>query len=127
MDRLGLDYLYLIPHPLAYLIHWPLPALGKFVETFKVFAHLRDQDRICSIGVSNFEPEHLMVLIGAAGIVPAVNQVELHSRFAQAELRKVHTQNGIATEAWAPLCQGALLTHPHVTAGRRRMRANTRR
>ena len=71
MERLGLDYLDL------YLIHWPLPASGKFVETFKAFAHLRDQGRIRSIGVSNFEPEHLMVLIDATGIVPAVNQVEL--------------------------------------------------
>lgn len=110
MDRLGLDYLDL------YLIHWPLPAVGKFVETFKAFAHLRDQGRIRSIGVSNFEPEHLMVLIDAIGIVPAVNQVELHPRFPQTELRKVHAQHGIATEAWAPLGQGALLTDPTVTA-----------
>jgi 2,5-diketo-D-gluconate reductase A len=110
MDRLGLDYLDL------YLIHWPMPALGRFVETFKAFAHLRDQGRIRSIGVSNFEPEHLMVLIDATGIVPAVNQIELHPRFPQTELRKVHAQRGIATEAWAPLGQGALLTHPTVTA-----------
>ncbi len=110
MDRLGLDYLDL------YLIHWPMPALGKFVDTFKAFAHLRDQGRIRSIGVSNFEPEHLMVLIDATGIVPAVNQIELHPRFPQTELRKVHAQRGIATEAWAPLGQGALLIHPTVTA-----------
>jgi 2,5-diketo-D-gluconate reductase A len=110
MDRLGLDYLDL------YLIHWPQPALGKFVETFKAFAHLRDQGRIRSIGVSNFEPEHLMVLIDATGIVPAVNQIELHPRFPQTELRQVHAQRGIATEAWAPLGQGALLTDPTVTA-----------
>ena len=77
MDRLGLDYLDL------YLIHWPLPALNKFVDTFKAFAHLRDQGRIRSIGVSNFEPEHLTVLIDATGIVPAVNQIELHPRFPQ--------------------------------------------
>ncbi|OBA59306.1 oxidoreductase [Mycobacterium sp. 1100029.7] len=110
MERLGLDYLDL------YLVHWPMPALGKFVETFKAFAHLRDQGRIRSIGVSNFEPEHLMVLIDATGIVPAVNQVELHPRFSQAELRKVHAQRGIATEAWAPLGQGAMLTHPSIDA-----------
>jgi 2,5-diketo-D-gluconate reductase A len=109
MDRLGLDYLDL------YLIHWPQPAQGKFVETFKAFAHLRDQGRVRSIGVSNFEPEHLMVLIDATGIVPAVNQVELHPRLPQAELRKVHAQRGIATEAWSPLGQGELLTHPTVT------------
>ncbi len=110
MDRLGLDYLDL------YLIHWPQPALNKFVDTFKAFAHLRDQGRIRSIGVSNFEPEHLTVLIDATGIVPAVNQIELHPRLPQTELREVHAQRGIATEAWAPLAKGSLLTHPTVTA-----------
>jgi len=110
MGRLGLDYLDL------YLIHWPEPALNRFVDTFKAFAHLRDQGRIRSIGVSNFEPEHLTVLIDATGIVPAVNQVELHPRLPQTELREVHARYGIATEAWAPLGQGALLTHPTVTA-----------
>jgi len=97
MDHPGLDYLDL------YLIRWPIPALNKFVDTFNAFAHLRDQGRIRSIGVSNFEPEHLMneiVLVDTTGIVPAVNQVELHPR----------------TEAWAPLGRGALLTHPTVTA-----------
>jgi 2,5-diketo-D-gluconate reductase A len=110
MDRLGLEYLDL------YLIHWPQPALNKFVDTFKAFAHLHDQGRIRSIGVSNFEPEHLTVLIDAIGIVPAVNQIELHPRFTQKELREVHAQRGIATEAWGPLGQGALLTHPMITA-----------
>jgi len=75
MSRLGLDYLDL------YLIHWPQPALNKYVETFKAFTTLRDQGRVRSIGVSNFEPEHLTVLIDATGIVPAVNQIELHPRF----------------------------------------------
>jgi 2,5-diketo-D-gluconate reductase A len=110
IGRLGVDYLDL------YLIHWPLPALGQFVDTFKAFAQLRDQGRIRSIGVSNFEPEHLHTLIDATGIVPVVNQVELHPRFAQSELRQVHAQLGIATEAWAPLGQGSLLNHPAVTA-----------
>ncbi|MCV7075088.1 aldo/keto reductase [Mycobacterium szulgai] len=110
MERLGLDYLDL------YLIHWPQPLLNKFVDTFKAFAHLRDQGRIRSIGVSNFEPEHLMVLIDATGIVPAVNQIELHPQLPQTELRKVHAQTGIATEAWSPLGRGTLLTHPTVTA-----------
>src|SRR6201997_5710604 len=110
MDRLGLDYLDL------YLIHWPQPALNTFVDTFKAFAHLRDQGRIRSIGVSNFEPEHLTVLMDAIGIVPVINQIELHPRFTQKELREVHAQRGIATEAWAPLGRGALLTHPMITA-----------
>jgi 2,5-diketo-D-gluconate reductase A len=108
MDRLGIEYLDL------YLVHWPLPQRNKFVDTFKAFAHLRDQGRIRSIGVSNFEPEHLTVLIDGTGIVPAVNQVELHPRLPQTELREVHARLGIATEAWAPLGRGSLLTCPIV-------------
>lgn len=110
MQRLGMDYLDL------YLIHWPVPAKDAYVDTFKAFAHLRDQGRIRSIGVSNFEPEHLRKLIDATGIVPAVNQIELHPRLQQHELRELHAQLGIATEAWSPLGQGSLLTHPAVTA-----------
>lgn len=110
MDRLKLDYLDL------YLIHWPQPQLNKFVDTFKAFASLRDQGRIKSVGVSNFEPEHLMVLIDATGIVPTVNQIELHPRLTQSELREVHARLGIATEAWSPLGRGSLLSHPTVTA-----------
>jgi 2,5-diketo-D-gluconate reductase A len=109
MDRLGLDYLDL------YLVHWPLPERNTFVDTFKAFAHLRDQGRVRSIGVSNFEPEHLRILVDATGIVPAVNQVELHPLLQQEELREAHSQLGIATEAWAPLGQGALLDNPKVT------------
>jgi 2,5-diketo-D-gluconate reductase A len=109
MDKLGLDYLDL------YLIHWPLPTRNTFVDTFKAFSRLRDEGRIRSIGVSNFEPEHLRILVDATGIVPAVNQVELHPRFQQEELRETHAQMGVATEAWAPLGQGALLDNPKVT------------
>jgi 2,5-diketo-D-gluconate reductase A len=113
MDKLGFngsdDYLDL------YLIHWPLPAKNTFVDTFKAFSRLRDEGRVKSIGVSNFEPEHLRILVDATGIVPAVNQVELHPLFPQEELRQVHAQLGIATEAWAPLGQGALLGNPTVT------------
>ena len=93
-----------------------MSGLNKYVDTFKAFAHLRDQGRIRSIGVSNFEPEHLNVLIDATGIVPAVNQVELHPRLPQTELRDSHARLGIATEAWGPLGQGSLLTHPTITA-----------
>jgi 2,5-diketo-D-gluconate reductase A len=110
MDRLGFEYLDL------YLIHWPVPERNLFVDTFKAFAHLRDQGRIRSIGVSNFEPEHLQILVDATGIVPAVNQIELHPLLQQQQLREVHAQLGIATEAWSPLGQGSLLTNPSVTA-----------
>lgn len=109
MDRLGLEYLDL------YLVHWPLAQQGKFVDTFKAFAYLRDQGRIRSIGVSNFEPEHLDILIESTGIVPAVNQIELHPRLQQSALREVHARLGIATEAWSPLGQGSLLDHPTIT------------
>ena len=108
--RLGVDYLDL------YLIHWPMPAKNTFVETFKAFAQLRDQARVRSIGVSNFEPEHLRLLVDATGIVPAVNQVELHPLLQQKELREAHAQLGIATDAWSPLGQGSLLTNLTVTA-----------
>ena len=113
MKRLGFsgsdDYLDL------YLIHWPMPAKNAFVDTFKAFAHLRDQGRIRSIGVSNFEPEHLRILVDGTGIVPTVNQIELHPLLPQQELREVHAQLGIATEAWSPLGQGSLLSNPTVT------------
>ena len=110
MARLGVDYLDL------YLIHWPMPSRNTFVETFKAFSRLRDERRIRSIGVSNFEPEHLRILVDATGIVPAVNQVELHPMLQQQGLREAHSQLGIATEAWSPLGQGSLLSNPTVTA-----------
>ena len=113
-QRLGLnqagDYLDL------YLIHWPVPAIGEFVDTFRAFAALRDLGRIRSIGVSNFEPEHLNTLIDATGIVPTVNQIELHPLLPQTELREVHSKLGISTEAWSPLGRGSLLTNPTITA-----------
>ncbi|MCV7338039.1 aldo/keto reductase [Mycobacterium senegalense] len=109
LDRLGVDYLDL------YLIHWPVPANNAYVDTFRAFAHLHDQGRVRSIGVSNFEPEHLNVLIDSTGIVPAVNQIELHPLLPQHELREVHARLGIATEAWSPLGQGSLLTDPVIT------------
>jgi len=109
-ERLGVDYVDL------YLIHWPMPEVNQFVDTFKALAALRDEGRVRSIGVSNFAPEHLRTLVDGTGIVPAVNQVELHPRFPQQELREVHAELGIATEAWSPLGQGALLSDPTVVA-----------
>lgn len=109
LRRLGVDRLDL------YLIHWPMPAGNTFVDTFKAFAHLRDQGLISSIGVSNFEPEHLRILIDATGIVPTVNQVELHPLLPQLQLREMHAQLGIATEAWSPLGRGSLLGNPVIT------------
>jgi 2,5-diketo-D-gluconate reductase A len=98
-----------------YLIHWPVPAIGEFVDTWRAFAALRDLGHIRSIGVSNFAPEHLNTLIDATGIVPVVNQIELHPLLTQVELREVNKQLGIATEAWSPLGRGRLLDHPTIT------------
>jgi 2,5-diketo-D-gluconate reductase A len=113
VEALGLnrpgDYLDL------YLIHWPAPARGQFVDTFRAFSALHDLGRIKSIGVSNFEAEHLTTLIDATGIVPAINQIELHPLLPQTELRRLHARLGIATEAWSPLGQGALLRNPTIT------------
>ncbi len=88
-----------------YLIHWPVPAICEFVDTWRALAALRDLGRIRSIGVSNFAPEHLSTLIDASGIVPVVNQIELHPLLAQVELRELHEKLGIATEAWSPLAR----------------------
>ena|ERR1700737_2207109 len=99
-----------------YLIHWPVPAISEFVDTWRAFGALRDLGHIRSIGVSNFAPEHLNTLIDATGIVPVVNQIELHPLLTQLELREMHSKLGIATEAWSPLGQGRLLDHPAITA-----------
>ncbi len=103
LQRLGLDYLDL------YLIHWPVPSADEFVETWKAFTELKQGGRARSIGVSNFRPEDLERIVQATGVVPAVNQIELHPRLQQRRLRRIHQDLGIATEAWSPLGQGALL------------------
>ncbi|MBY6413085.1 aldo/keto reductase [Rhodococcus sp. BP-252] len=106
MDRLGLDYLDL------YLIHWQQLDRDKYIDTFKAFQKLKADGRIGSIGVSNFTIPTLEKLIDAVGEVPAVNQIELHPRFNQEELRAFHTSKGIATEAWSPLGSGTILDDP---------------
>ncbi|PJE93698.1 oxidoreductase [Streptomyces carminius] len=107
LERLGLDYVDL------YLIHWPAPALDKYVETWKAFEKLYADGRAKAIGVSNFKPTHLRRLMEETEIVPAVNQIELHPWFQQAEARAFHSEHGIATEAWSPLGQGkGLLDDP---------------
>ncbi len=110
MKRLGFEYLDL------YLIHWPVASADRYVDTFRAFQSLKTQGRIGSIGVSNFQPEHLRRVIGETGEVPAVNQVELHPALAQNTLRAFHAEHGIATEAWSPLGQGAELKDPTVAA-----------
>ncbi|MCW7944128.1 oxidoreductase [Streptomyces hygroscopicus] len=111
LEKLGLEYVDL------YLIHWPLPSRGKFVETYKAFEKIRAEGRAKAIGLSNFLPEHLETLLGATSVVPAVNQIELHPRLQQHAAREYHKKHGIATEAWSPLGQGkGLLEVPAIVA-----------
>nr|WP_130919864.1 aldo/keto reductase [Nocardia cyriacigeorgica] len=109
MQRLGLDYLDL------YLIHWPAPSADRFVDTFKAFKALKADGRVRSIGVSNFRIPDLERVIGETGEIPAVNQIELHPRLTQRELREYHAEHAIATEAWSPLGQGTLLDNEVIT------------
>lgn len=107
LERLGLDYIDL------YLIHWPMPGRGKYLETWRAFEELRRDGRVRSIGVSNFTVETLRHILDETDVVPAVNQIELHPYLQQAGLRAFHAEHGIRTEAWSPLGQGqGLLDDP---------------
>jgi 2,5-diketo-D-gluconate reductase A len=101
-------------HVDLFLIHWPLPTLydGDFVSTWKVMEDFKRQGRARSIGVSNFQPEHLERLMAECEVVPAVNQIELHPYFLNREVRAFDEQHGIATEAWSPIAQGEVLDDP---------------
>jgi 2,5-diketo-D-gluconate reductase A len=109
LERLGLDFVDL------YLIHWPIPSKDLYVETWKAFVDMQSEGLAKSIGVSNFQPDHLRRIVDETGVTPAVNQIELHPRLQQAELRRDHEQRGIVTEAWSPLAQGAVLDDPAIT------------
>jgi 2,5-diketo-D-gluconate reductase A len=89
-----------------YLIHWPMPAIGRYLDTWKSLVGFADDGRARSIGVSNFQTDHLTEIIDATGVTPAVNQIELHPIFQQPELRAFHAAHDIVTEAWGPLGQG---------------------
>ncbi len=97
-----------------YLIHWPVPAHDRYVDTWKAFIDARDDGLARAIGVSNFQPPHLRRLIRETGESPAVNQIELHPLFQQAGLRAEHEELGILTEAWSPLAQGRALDEPAI-------------
>jgi 2,5-diketo-D-gluconate reductase A len=103
LGRLGLDHVDL------YLIHWPVPSEDRFVDTWRAFERIYEEEAARTIGVSNFRVEDLERLVAETGTRPTVNQIELHPRFQQAELRAFHTEHRIATEAWSPLAQGELL------------------
>jgi len=110
LDRLGLDHVDL------FLIHWPLPTQydGDFVSTWQTLVELRDSGRTRSIGVSNFQPDHLDRIIEATGVVPAVNQIEVHPFFGNEAARAADAQHRIATEAWSPIAQGKVVGDPVV-------------
>lgn len=106
MEKLGLDYLDL------FLIHWPLPSQGKYVETWKALEKLYKDGKVRAIGVSNFKVHHLEDIIANCDIKPMVNQVEYHPRFNQKVLHDFCKKNKIQLEAWSPLMQGGLLDDP---------------
>lgn len=109
LAALGLDHVDL------YLIHWPAPAQDLYRESWRAVEKLVADGRVRTAGVSNFGPAHLRRLLDGASLVPAVNQIELHPGLQQAELRALHAELGIATEAWSPLAQGAVLEEDALT------------
>ncbi|TDL10006.1 aldo/keto reductase [Mycolicibacterium obuense] len=111
LSELGFDYVDL------FLIHWPLPTLydGDYVSTWKTLEEFAKDGRARSVGVSNFQVEHLERLAAETGTVPAVNQIEVHPYFTNERVRAYGTEHGIATEAWSPIAQGKVLDDPVIT------------
>ena len=111
LSDLGFDYVDL------FLIHWPLPTLydGDFVSTWKVMEEFHNDGRARSIGVSNFQPDHLEKLASETDTVPAVNQIEVHPYFTNDEVRRYGQEHGIITEAWSPIAQGGVLEDSTIT------------
>jgi 2,5-diketo-D-gluconate reductase A len=110
LEALGSDYVDL------FLIHWPLPTLydGDFVATWKTLEEFKADGRARSIGVSNFQVDHLRQLIDECDVVPAVNQIELHPYFQNTEVASFGEDNAIVTESWSPIAQGDVLDDPVV-------------
>jgi 2,5-diketo-D-gluconate reductase A len=110
LGELGFEYVDL------FLIHWPLPTLydGDFVSTWETLIEFKEGGRARSIGVSNFQSHHIDRLLSGTGIVPAVNQIEVHPYLSQNPLRQYDSARGIATEAWSPIAQGRVLDDPGV-------------
>lgn len=108
LERLGLEYVDL------YLIHWPRPQHDTYMDTWRALERIREDGLSRAIGVSNFMPEQLRRLADEADVLPSINQVELHPTFQQPELRSVHHELGIVTEAWAPIGRAQDLQDPIV-------------
>ena len=111
LSELGFDYVDL------FLIHWPLPTLydGDYVSTWRTLEEFKQDGRARSIGLSNFQVDHIERLAAETDTVPAVNQIELHPYLLNADVRAYDEAHGIATEAWSPLAKGDLLDDPVVT------------
>lgn len=103
LERLQLDYVDLL------LIHWPTPKQDRFVDTWRAFIAAQKAGKVRSIGVSNFNADHLQRLIDETNVAPVINQIELHPYLQQAELRAFHHEHHIVTQAWSPLGQGEVL------------------
>jgi len=114
LANLGLNYVDL------YLIHWPVPAKGAYMETWRAFEEIYASGRVRAIGVSNFQPWHLQPVLDRYQVVPAVNQVELHPGLQQEQVRAFDRAHGIITEAWSPLARGDVLKDPVITELSRR-------
>lgn len=97
-----------------YLIHWPNPRRGLYVDAWRAMVELQGAGRIRSIGVSNFTEQQLREVADATGVMPAVNQIELHPEFPQEEMRRVHAELGVLTESWSPFGEGRTFDHPAV-------------
>ncbi|WP_144207850.1 aldo/keto reductase [Mycobacterium tilburgii] len=109
-ERLDLDYIDL------YLVHWPAPALGKYVDSFGGLLQARGKGHTRSIGVSNFTQEYLEMVIDLVFTTPAVNQIELHPLLNQADLRKANAQHNVVTQSYTPLALGKLMDNPTITS-----------
>ena len=103
IEDLGLEHLDL------FLIHWPMPEVLDYVDTWKAMEEIARSGRCRAIGVSNFQPKHLQRLADETDTTPAVNQIEIHPYFAQSDVRKANADLGVATEAWSPIAQGDVL------------------
>jgi 2,5-diketo-D-gluconate reductase A len=106
LGKLGLDHVDL------YLVHWPAPATGDYLATWRALLDLQSQGKTTSVGVSNFHEKHLRGIIADTGVTPVLNQIELHPQLPQTHLRAVNAELGVITEAWSPLASGELLDNP---------------
>jgi 2,5-diketo-D-gluconate reductase A len=115
LGTLGIEYVDL------FLMHWPLPGVGDFVETWKAMEQMYDGGKVRAIGVSNFKQHHLNRLLAESTVIPAVNQIEIHPYLTQDDMREFDRDHQIATEAWSPIAQGKVLGDPVIERIARRV------